>query len=182
MKKKLLAVLVTGSVTLGIAGLASATLYTGEVGSDAYVSFNGYDLAWASPCSDGVLEESCSDIDMTEQAGYGWEIMTSSLFSSLGINADTFLVDYSSANTQSYNGYNYAKATGWFSNQYTHIDVSNGISGLWSFVDVIDGGSYYETIVYRSNNPDPVPEPATMLLFGTGIVGLAGNRIRKKKK
>lgn len=28
----------------------------------------------------------------------------------------------------------------------------------------------------------PVPEPATILLFGTGIVGLAGNRIRRQKK
>lgn len=28
--------------------------------------------------------------------------------------------------------------------------------------------------------PDPAPEPATLLLFGTGLLGLFGNRLRKK--
>ena len=36
--------------------------------------------------------------------------------------------------------------------------------------------------VWRISETDPIPEPATMLLFGTGIAGLAGSRLRRKKK
>lgn len=39
---------------------------------------------------------------------------------------------------------------------------------------------YYDNIALSS--AAPVPEPATMLLFGTGLVGLVGSRLRRKKK
>ena len=33
----------------------------------------------------------------------------------------------------------------------------------------------------RISQPTPTPEPATMFLFGTGIAGLAGSRLRRKR-
>ena len=48
----------------------------------------------------------------------------------------------------------------------TH-DVSRSFIGAW---------------VLTSRSPTPVPEPAAIFLLGTGLAGLIGTRLRKKKK
>lgn len=45
--------------------------------------------------------------------------------------------------------------------------------------DVVGDGYLIDDLTFGTT---PVPEPATMLLFGTGIAGFAGSQIRRRKK
>lgn len=74
----------------------------------------------------------------------------------------------------------------WFSNydasvrisMVNHYNISYSIDSVQYFVGPPGG---LQLLDKGSNTPVPNPEPATMLLFGSGIVAFAGSRMRKKK-
>ncbi len=76
------------------------------------------------------------------------------------------------------------------------ISAGDSFSLQYALSVYTEGNQYFESKAYLGNpeatpfspgfsgsvTAAPVPEPTTMLLFGTGLAGLAGTRIRRKKK
>ena len=57
---------------------------------------------------------------------------------------------------------------------------ADGISAIK--ISNTGGGIEVDHLQYGQSNTNPVPEPSTLLLLGSGLVGLAGMRRRFKAK
>ena len=65
-----------------------------------------------------------------------------------------------------------------------HWDIVNQSTGYGSKISY-DGGSSWSNYTFehsfRFEGTEAVPEPTTMLLFGAGLIGLAGIRRKMRK-
>ncbi len=103
----------------------------------------------------------------------------------LALGFDWFNSDIYGADTMeiSINGFNHvfgsSQASGFFG------ITSDVVFNSFSLSDTAGGNGYLmyggiDNLSYKASAP--VPEPTVMLLFGTGLAGLIGSRMRKKKK
>ncbi len=61
--------------------------------------------------------------------------------------------------------------------------VYNADPGSYLFASDMDGSRSFSNMVTQAESMKPIPEPATMLLFGAGLITLAGiNRKKDQKK
>jgi hypothetical protein len=191
MKKKLLAGLAIGIFMFCAVGFAQATTITSLVGDkDGYglgVSVGNY-LDWSAV---GAGDGDGTDVWMygSQSWAHTYDISSISIFDDITleiVSAGSGTVNGPA--TLSLNGTVIGSLSGGSNNSY--LDTFN----LLSFSSLFDGS---DTLSVSLTGGDgwaldyselsfsgtaPVPEPATMLLFSTGLAGLMGNRIRRKKR
>lgn len=207
MKKELLVSLVTGAFVVGLAGGVSAavvsysdqSLWETAVGTTSLFDFE-------SSTTGSFTYMDFGDFDATLQNGFS-SYYNPSITGYAGSNVIR-LQGYSANANLVFNFDDAITSVGfnWWNTDPTGDKIefllggtsyllsgSSGFFGVisddsfssWAVSDSAGGGGvlsygYMDNIRYNSTNP--VPEPATMLLFGTGLVSLIGISRRKNKK
>ncbi len=198
--KKIVVGLLVAVVMLMIGAQQAHAILLSEVASNAYITKNGLDIAWASPCAPSAPSCGGAEVDLSFQAAYGWRVATQADMALINISATDFAfvganVDYATGNnldeatgawlydlTGPLPSFDVAVATPWFSNVWLHADWGDGFDGSWANLSV--PGQWvvtYDSIVVR-DVASVVPEPSTYLLLGSGLAGLIVWRRKRKFK
>jgi hypothetical protein len=189
--RKIALSLALATALLGLGSSAqSAVLVAGPLPSNAYITHNGYDWAWANPWPH---DNPLSEFDLSVQATYGWRIPTveelalapeAIQFMFPGANVPLGGIDpVSTARFQAIQPSlvaDAACASPYFSGRnWCDWQDGRGRELGWDWYGSpanVDPRLPYDTIVVR----DSVPEPGTIALLGIGLAGLAAGRRRKQ--
>jgi len=144
------------------------------------------DWAWVSSVSVnftyddfGVLENTLFSPDLIE----GWELASSTELSYFLLNIDSD--DFKNTLTDPGNGLDtHKKATYFWNDNFHEVNLDNlnegDIKSSWVENSEYNflGTSYYDTFYVRthSTDPQPVPEPSTLMIFALGLIAFASKK------
>lgn len=176
------------ALLLALSSPLSAAIINSPVPSNAYITHNGYEWAWAYPLPGA---------DLSYQGTQGWRIPTPAELALAPLATDFLFAGgnvpfngtdpvsgaFFGATNANYTlaGSAGAVAVPYFSNNYLHADWQDGLGqpfGPW--FGMAGAAGFGDQLVIR--DLAAVPEPASMLAWGLiAGVGAVGCRLRKRK-
>jgi len=173
MKKNLITLGIVALLVMATVTVSSAALISTDLTSDSYITVGGLDWAWASPVNIQYFPPGAPANElMAPEYHDGWRFATVDELASHPLLAAFTRGDGS-----------FIVASAYWNTFYTHVDSIDFSAGLvrstWATIGSPYDDQVSETLYVRNHS---VPEPGTMLLLGSGLLGLIGCGRRRMKK